>query len=357
MAKLFPLKKSDKDEKRIDNKISLTGDKVQTRADVTGVDQTTIDPKTGEAKNVRSIQNEPTVESVAFGPPSIRRDEAEKNTARHLGEFEETADRYKEASKGAHKGIEQEQHNTEGTYLNRWQDADFARHGGKHGRLNNRDYGKTLALMREVDAHNSRPRVGDIGFDLAIAGGRVGLEGHERPRLETEETREMERSRQLDLDRKRAAQDLQAIVDRKDYDAYKEYMKQLTGLEVSDYEARQGLARHERERHMLNVIENDRELFQWYSKRFGASLFAKAVEAAKNSPVMMNILSMILMGMPGPSLEDWIYDDWTKQYAKRTGGDPTIRQRKDMQTGIEATGQKWAQDRSRAESKMSGKFK
>ena len=60
--------------------------------------------------------------------------------------------------------------------------------------LNNKDYSKTLQMVRDVDAYNNKPKQQHIRYD---AFGNTSQYEVDKPTIETEDTREMDRRRRM----------------------------------------------------------------------------------------------------------------------------------------------------------------
>lgn len=200
------------------------------------------------------------------------------------------------------KGYEQEQHNTDPEYLNKWQNSDYARDGGQYGRANNRSYNTTLQLSREGDAYNNRPapsytnahRVQGAGAGHGVTLTDASLQ---RPKIETEEMREMQKSRQLDLNQKQLAQSLQAAVNRKDLDAFIQLFQQRYNMNLTRYQADLAMRTFQYQELAQQVLFKDKTVFNILADLWGLGLKAQKVwDISRNDPGLAAVYVALVTG-------------------------------------------------------------
>ena len=215
---------------------------------------------------------------------------------RAIGQYNQAKDK---ASEGFHN-IANDQYETDPTSLNKNQDAIYSEDGGQYGRANRRSYETTLQLSREADAYNNKPTE-QLSF-----GGPSGATGvnsttlvdpYNRPKIETEEMREMQKSRQLDLNQKQLAQDLQAAINRKDYDAFKQLYQSLTGLTLSNYQLETGMRTFQNQQLIQQALFKDSAVFNIFCKAWGIDKYANAAwQMAQTNPGLATLYVSMLTG-------------------------------------------------------------
>lgn len=131
------------------------------------------------------------------------------------------------------------------------------------GNLNNRSFGKTLALSRAADRYNNKPISPIVNVNLGKAGAPGTTTSHEKPyeRLEitTEETRQMERARRIDEARLMLRNELQGKVDQWTYDRYRDFFEQLAAYNMS----------HDQFMNMINQYVTQANVSQYLAKDIG----------------------------------------------------------------------------------------
>ena len=125
---------------------------------------------------------------------------------------------------------------TKDTSFSKNQGADYATDGGQFGRVNGKDYSTTLRLARMADAYNAKPQA--EMYHAGRGGPRSMGTGYQRPVLNTQEQKAADQALQLDTNQKMLAQQLQAAINAKDFDAFKQAVAQKFGMNMSDYQMR-----------------------------------------------------------------------------------------------------------------------
>ena len=189
----------------------------------------------------------------------------DKLTDKTVGETDNAGDK----AGGNTRGLEKQQHDTDKEYLNDDQNANYAKDGGRYGRINNRDYGTTLRLAREADRYNNKPlahhvRQGSVyGSGIQDMGTLV-----DRPKIETMETRAMDQSFELDTNQKRLAQALQDAVNHKDLDAFQQLYKQLYGIELDKMKAEMEMRKYAHNQLVTDSISRYKHQWEAYFNRY-----------------------------------------------------------------------------------------
>lgn len=185
-----------------------------------------------------------------------------------------------------------------GTLLNKYQDSNIAKDGGQFGSLNGKSFDDTLKLSREADAYNNKPKE-DMFY--MMGGGTQKIDAnYDRKEIETEEMREMQRNRQLDTNQKQAAQQLQAAINKKDYDAFIDAYKQVYGIELDAYHAKNMMNQWARQQDIMQHITNNNQHFMrqlefHYGDKKARYIFA----LAENNPQLAELMFNTLVGGEG----------------------------------------------------------
>lgn len=201
--------------------------------------------------------------------------------------------------------------------LHKNQNANYAKDGGQYGRFNNRDYGTTLRMARKAQAYNSMPRaegqiVGPKGY-VHNAG-----YGYEKPQMDTYEQKAMQQTQQLDTQQKMLAQHLQAAVNSKNLDLFKDTISQMYGINLNDYMAQQMLGTLLYQQRVTNAFSKD---MNWWNAIMQPA-YAQYVQQALLGLSQTNpLLGMGIGGMLGtvgynPS-ETYSWQNLTNRFAQK----------------------------------------
>lgn len=199
-----------------------------------------------------------------------------------------------------------------GTDINPVNNQDFSKEG-RFGSFTGKSFDDTLKLSREADAYNSRPMDQmRIGGSYNAAGGSYDLgqvqNKFEKPRLETQEMREMRRNEALDENQRRFDQELQALVNRKDYDNYTKWYQQKYNMQMSMYEKEQALTTF---KYMQKISEYVSQYHDYWIKQLMQHMnydLAKYItDAGSKGSFIFATYFMHLMGLPikPAALEDY----------------------------------------------------
>lgn len=211
-------------------------------------------------------------------------------------------DEHKKADDYA-KGLYDEQLKTDPTSLNKNQNAIYSEDGGQYGRANRRSYETTLQLSREADAYNNKPTEQVLhwtpGASGQIMGGGSLVDPYNRPKIETEEMREMQKSRQLDLNQKQLAQALQDAVNHKDYNAFIQLFQQRYNMNLTRYQADLAMRTFQYQQLAEQVLFKDRTIFNICAELWGIGLKAQKIwQIAQSDPGLAWVYMTLLAGKP-----------------------------------------------------------
>lgn len=215
---------------------------------------------------------------------------------------------------------------TPDTDLNKWNRSNYAQDGGQFGNLNGMQFDDTLKLSREADAYNNRPteQVRDWRPGGSTNIGSVSyVEPYNRPKIETEEMREMQKARQLDLNQKQMAQQLQAAVNAKDYDAFKQMYQQMFGIELNKYQLDSAMRDFYRKNYITLASMKDHEEWAERLKQYFGIENAKIIYnlSLKNYVVGMYFANL-MMGMPVADIETVAKQQYINAYMQSHGNTP-----------------------------------
>lgn len=188
---------------------------------------------------------------------------------------------------------------------------NIAKTGGQYGSLNGKTFSHTLNLMRQADAYNNKPtenihRIGLHGVqDLGLA--------YNRPQIETEEMREMQRNRQLDLTQKTLAVQLQDAVNHKDLNAFIQLYQQIYNTEISRNEAEILMHNWTRQQEMSNILMKDITTFNAYFRRYFSEETCRYIhDLAIKRPTMARMLTQAVFdGFMPPDIQDYLLEQVT----------------------------------------------
>ena len=217
--------------------------------------------------------------------------------------------------------LETEQHETPKETLDPNAGKNIAKGQSQYGMFNNRDYGTTLRLAREVDRYNNKPTEHVMGIGTRKTGGNkdYGL-GYDRPRIATMESRAMEQTQQLDTQQKSAAIALQDAVNRKDLEAFKQAYLQRYGIALSDRDAEVAMIQMTRTAETQQILSQGMQYFQ---RAFGTETgYALYNLGQSGDPQLAAMLGNIIAGGTVPPEKGEIFlqkavDELAAQYQKQ----------------------------------------
>lgn len=253
----------------------------------------------------------------------IKSDFANKATGDIYNQSKDRFGSNKGDSQSNAQGYFNEQVNTDNETLDPHVNADYARGDeGRWARANNRSYDQTLQLSRDADAYNSMVtgtyRTGQDSGGSGMTGPvSIGAETLNKPRLETEEMREMQKSRQLDLNQKQLAQQLQAAIYNKDFNAWKKLYEYYYQTEFSDFQAKNAFATA-----VGNVMANlistkDQQTFMKWCQGTWSKRFANEVwQVSQVDPGLAAYFAQSLFGVESMAFDQALLNRCITAYEK-----------------------------------------
>lgn len=218
---------------------------------------------------------------------------------------------YDNATKRADQ-IRSEVEGTEKERLNEDQNINTAEQS-RFGTLNKKTPEQTMQYSREVDAYNAMPTVTNVREGVRGGGVQFVDKGLNKPQLETEESRMMRANERLDERQRQLEQDLQHLVNRKDYDAFVKWYEQKFNLNLTVAQQEQAVITFNRMQHISNLIQKD---FTWYRDYLVKFKVAKEAaeyitkQAAANQFIFTTIFASAFgVGIRPPTLEDKVDED------------------------------------------------
>lgn len=198
--------------------------------------------------------------------------------------------------------VKQEAMDTDPTSLNPLQNNNFAMNG-RYGNLNRKSYQDTLKLSREADAYNNKPdtQIFHMGVNSA---GPSEVTTVSKPKVETQEMRQMRANERLDEKQRGADIDLQSIINRKDYDAFKAAIEQKYNIQLTTQQARLEMLNFAQQERIKTIMDKDKAYFQQQlAYSFGmakARMLLNMVDSGQNPAT-----TMILANMLGINIGDY----------------------------------------------------
>lgn len=221
--------------------------------------------------------------------------------------------------------IKQKAYQEEVEKLNENQKANQAKGEGQYGMINDKDYATTLRLARQANAYNSRPRTQIMSVGTRNTGGVQSLGyGYDKPELNTYEQQAMNQAIGLDTNQKQLAQQLQAAVNSKNLDAFKQAISQAFGITLDDFHAKMAMDQFAGQLEMQDITS--KYLMQYkdlWERYFGADTAATLYNTIAENPTYGQQLSLILTGKAGPDVTDMFAADFMSDYMSKhaTGKD------------------------------------
>lgn len=243
--------------------------------------------------------------------PELENEEAKEKVQQKSDKGVQEIDTAKDKTESKTKSLGQEMQDKDKTELNENQNANYARGEGQYKPLNDKSYESTLRLMRRADKYNNKPLDHMFSVGTRHTGGvkDIGV-GYERPRIESEETRTMERNRQLDLNQKQLAQELQAAVNRKDLDAFIKTYEQLFGIQLTRMQAEMALRQWMQQQQATNILTKD--VAEWqkkFQRAFDEETLGYLFELSQTNNQLSQLLTNAMYGLPTPSLDERLMEE------------------------------------------------
>lgn len=262
-------------------------------------------------------------ESNPYSQPSIANQEATVLSKDIADNSVADVNQATEKASADTRTLSNEQFTKPGEDLNANQNANYAKDGGQYGRVNNKDYGTTLRLAREADAYNAKTR----GHIMAI--GPSGVQdlgaGYTRPELNTMEQRAADQAMSLDTNQKTLAQQLQAAVNSKDLDTFKQLYQQLYNVVLTDAQASIQMRSMARGAEVSALWANNRQVFDGlFGRWLKGSIATTIYNLTSTNNEFAQYLSNALQGYGADSLTNWLSNQglqmFMNQYRKDNPG-------------------------------------
>ena len=245
---------------------------------------------------------------VRFEEPALKNKEAEKIIEGHSDKATQQISDAAETGKEKIRKERDEVINTPGQELNPQEDqkGNYAKTGGSKGSLTGKDFSSTLNLMRRADKYNNKPVENMIHYGSYKGSGIQNLgTGYERPNIETEEMREMERNRALDTQQKQLMVQLQDAINRKDVEAFKSAYEQIFGITLSETQIIEAMRQWTQQQQITNTATKD--ITSWQKKfmrSFDEETLDYLMQLSEKDNQLSQLLSNAMYGLPTPSLDE-----------------------------------------------------
>lgn len=193
---------------------------------------------------------------------------------------------------------------------------DFAESDKGDKNLNRRSFGQTLNLSRQADAYNSMPKMNVIRTTNG-QGGMTSIDtGLEKPKIETQEMRQMRANERLSERQRQLRQNIQNLVERKNYDLFVAWYQQKFGLNLSLTQAEQSVITFNRTQQISNQISMHRQLFTEQLRMFVSTQIANYITSKAAAGDFL--WSTYFLGAYGLSvrpgqLMDYYEEQWDKE--------------------------------------------
>ena len=243
-----------------------------------------------------------------FEEPALKNKEAEGIIEGHSDKATQQISNAAETGKEKIRKERDEVINTPGQTLNPQEDqkGNYAKTGGSKGSLTGKDFSNTLNLMRRADKYNNKPVENMIHYGSYKGSGIQNLgTGYERPKIETEEMREMERNRALDAQQKQLMVQLQDAINRKDVEAFKSAYEQIFGITLSETQIIEAMRQWTQQQQVTNTATKD--IASWQKKfirSFDEETLNYLMQLSETDNQLSQLLSNAMYGLPTPSLDE-----------------------------------------------------
>ena len=246
--------------------------------------------------------------SNKFEEPALKNKKAEEIIEGHsdkaVNQVSDAAEKGKEKTRKERDEVI----NTPGQKLNPQEDqkGNYAKTGGSKGSLTGKDFSNTLNLMRRADRYNNKPVSEMFSVGTRHTGGVKNLgTGYERPKIETEEMREMERNRTLDLQQKQLMVQLQDAINRKDIEAFKSAYEQIFGITLSETQIAEAMRQWTQQQQITNTATKDITSWQKeFMRHFDDETLNYLMQLSETDNQLSQLLSNAWYGLPTPNLDE-----------------------------------------------------
>lgn len=245
-----------------------------------------------------------------FKEPALKNKEAENIIEGHS---DKATQQISDAAETGKENIRKERDdviNTDGQKLNPQEDQkdNIAKTGGSKGSLTGKDFSSTLNLMRRADKYNNKPVEDMIHYGSYKGSGIQNLgPGYNRPKIETEEMREMERNRALDTQQKQLMVQLQDAINRKDVEAFKSAYEQIFGITLSTTQIIEAMRQWTQQQQITNTATKD--VASWQKKflrAFDMETLEYLTALSQKDEQLATLITNAMYGLPTPNLDERI---------------------------------------------------
>lgn len=206
--------------------------------------------------------------------------------------------------------------------LNEKQNQNFAK-DGRYGNLNNASFDDTLEASRDADAINNRNKFGhNYRLMAGVAGAGQVSPGFNfvdpiKGDIETQEMRQMRANEQLDAAQRSKDVDLQAAVQKLDYDAFTKEMENTYGIEMSAKQAQIAMEAELERQNLMHFLQKDKSKFDALLKETVNHRYIGMVKnlLESNDTVTASMLCYMLTGMAAPSQDAYLMNEYGMHYA------------------------------------------
>ena len=182
---------------------------------------------------------------------------------------------------------------------------------GRYGNLNNKDFDETLRLSRQADAYNNEPvekmHLG-ISYNPSAGQGVGGFEttGYDRPKIETQEMRQMRANERLDETQRALDIQLQHDITKLPYDYYVKSMNEKFNTRMNEAEAKRGYAQITAVNKATQTLMKDRENFnKVFNAKYGIYLGPIVAKLAEQGTLAGVIFANAALGWAALSPQDY----------------------------------------------------
>lgn len=243
-----------------------------------------------------------------FKEPALKNKEAENIIEGHSDKATQQISNAAETGKEKIREERDEAINTPGQKLNPQEDQEgnYAKTGGSKGSLTGKDFSSTLNLMRRADKYNNKPVENMIHYGSYKGSGIQNLgTGYDRPKIETEEMREMERNRALDLQQKQLMVQLQDAINRKDVEAFKSAYEHIFGITLSETQIIEAMRQWTQQQQITNTATKDVTSWQKdFVRAFDMETLEYLMQLSTTDNQLSQLLANAMYGLPTPSLDE-----------------------------------------------------
>lgn len=224
----------------------------------------------------------------------------------------------KEEAESDSKGTYEYARSVDETDINENNNVNYAQQSN-FGTFNDMSAEQTMQGARNVDAYNNRP-VDKlmIGGSAASGTGSYNLgnevEKYSRPQVSTVESRLNEQNMQLDVRQRELAQDLQAAVNGKNWDAYSKLISQMYGYDEKLFDNKVAMNVWKGQQLGMQVLNKDAQDFAqrlglYYNERTARFIYA----CMDSDPLLASVISNAVTGYGAPSLTQKLSNDMVKK--------------------------------------------